>query len=73
MKEGLSLQGKGRWGERFGWRRETGLFMGMSVDREGMKLSEEGHQDGQPLGRLERMILNTDEGGVRSALDASGE
>lgn len=29
-----------------------------------MKLPEKGQRDGYPLGRLEKMIPNTDEGGV---------
>lgn len=51
--------------------KENRHVYGQSVDWEGMKLPEKGQRDGNPLGRLGRMILNTAEG--RSALDARGD
>lgn len=37
--------------ERFVWRRETGMFMGMSLGWERMKVAENGQRGGHPLGR----------------------
>lgn len=52
VKEEIDLQGKEKEREKFVWRRETGMFMGMSVDWDRVKWPEKGPRPCSLLGEL---------------------